>query len=238
VIWRVPPLTRMIVLTLSTPNLISQRSPDTDPLGRNGAITPNECPQAKVEGDKPTRVYFDSSASQAAYEPAFKDVNKAYQEAGFKAGFLLHKPVTVRPLIRLSSATSLYPELAADKVTHNPHDPKNQPCFQTASPRDPVPPFPLCMRTFTRPKQRVSLIRPATRRRGRMSEWSADLDGCAQTLRNRRDVVVRHPRGTLTHPPSCPVIAVQEKRIGAAAAAAAAAADVTRWQAAYRRAAA
>ena len=145
--------------------------------------------------------------------------------------------------IRLSSATSLYPELAADKVTHNPHDPKNQPCFQTASPRDPVPPFPPMHARIAPDRNSAStLLRPATRRRGRMSEWSADLDGCAQTLRNRRDVVVRHPRGTLTHPPSCPVIAVQEQRIGAAAAAAAAAADVTRCsasrQAAYRRAAA
>ena len=98
----------------------------------------------------------------------------------------------------------------------------------------PSPLFSPCMRTTFTPPPCLD-----TRAAAACTMWSTDLDGCAlQTLRNRRDVVVRHPRGTLTHPPSCPVIAVQEKRIGAAAAAAAAAADVTRWQAAYRRAAA
>ena len=70
-------------------------------LAMGFAQTPNECPHAKVEGGIPTRVYFDSSASQAAYEPAFEGVNKAYQEAGF----LEHKPVTVTAMAYGSSHT-------------------------------------------------------------------------------------------------------------------------------------
>jgi hypothetical protein len=39
-------------------------------LNKGFAQTPPECPHAKVEDDTPSRLYFDSSASQAAYEPA------------------------------------------------------------------------------------------------------------------------------------------------------------------------
>ena len=60
-------------------------------LNTGFAQTPSECPHAKVEDDMPTRLYFESSASQAAYEPAFKAVNEAAQEAGF----LRHKPFAV-----------------------------------------------------------------------------------------------------------------------------------------------
>ena len=70
-------------------------------LAMGFAQTPNECPHAKVEGGIPTRVYFDSSASQAAYEPAFDGVNKAYQEAGF----LARKPITVTAMAYGSSHT-------------------------------------------------------------------------------------------------------------------------------------
>jgi hypothetical protein len=70
-------------------------------VNKGFAQMPPECPHAKVEHDVPTRLYFDSSASQVVYEPALAAVNAAAQ----KAGFLRHKPFTLTAMPSGSSHT-------------------------------------------------------------------------------------------------------------------------------------
>jgi hypothetical protein len=107
-----------------------------------------------------------------------------------------------RPLIRLSSAAPLSPELAADKVTHNPHDPKNQPCFQTASPRDPVPPFPP-MHARIAPDRNSASTLPATRRRGRCQNGARTSMGARKLYGTVATwwLAIREAH-SLTHPPA------------------------------------
>jgi hypothetical protein len=70
-------------------------------VNKGFAQMPPECPHAKVEDDVPTRLYFDSSASQVVYEPALAAVNAAAQEAGF----LRHSSFTLTAMASGSSHT-------------------------------------------------------------------------------------------------------------------------------------